>query len=225
MNETKFTFKKKRIREYFSTFKLKSKEQSADIEQIQEKIFQEGMIYVQMRLPVKKITLEFENSLKKRIEHKIIHAKIREATSEDLDSIMTIYNRSWLTSNTPFRPITVDSLQKIWEYPDTVFLIAKVYGTDGGFVILDFEGENKEYGIIAGLGVLPRYQRKGLGTILGVATWNYFKSKGVKELRCEVYKDNIVSKSFIKWIGFEEYGFESYRNEDFLIEEEEIEEI
>jgi len=29
------------------------------------------------------------------------------------------------------------------------------------------------------------------------------KEKNVKEIRCEVYRDNKVSHAFIKWIGFE----------------------
>ncbi len=220
MKESRLDLKKRRIREFFSTFKLKPKEKEEDIDKIQEKVFQEGMVYIQMKLPVEKITPEFEAELIETIEKNFIHANIREATRKDLKILMDLYNKAWLTSNTPFRPITIDSLRQIIEDPDTVFLISKVYGIDAGFVILDFEGKNKEYGIIAGLGVLPRFQRKGLGTILGMAAWNYFKNKGVIELRCEVYKDNLGSHSFIKWIGFEEYKKMLYRKEDFLIEEE-----
>lgn len=97
-------------------------------------------------------------------------------------------------------------------------MIVKVYGIDGAFTILDLEGDNKEYGIIAGLGVLPRFQRKGLGTVLGLAAWDHFKKKGVKELRCKVYKDNQRSFHFIKGLNFEVYGEKAYRKEDFELE-------
>ena len=73
--------------------------------------------------------------------------------------------------------------------------------------------------MIAGLGVLPRFQRKGLGTVIGMAAWNYFKKKGVKELRCEVYKSNTVSYNFIASLGFEEFGVKTYRREDFRIDD------
>jgi ribosomal protein S18 acetylase RimI-like enzyme len=106
-------------------------------------------------------------------------------------------------------------LRQIYDYPETRILIAKVYGADAGFAILDFEGPNQEYGIIAGLGVIPRFQRKGLGTVLGMASWEYFKKKGVKELRCEVYKDNTVSYNFISSLGFENYDVKSYKSDDF----------
>ena len=215
MPESKLTLKKKRIRAYL----LSLQADRGKKEGLEHNFYEKGLEYIQMRLPVEKITEEFEKSLKETIEKKIIRAKIREGTSEDLDRVMEIYNKSWLTSNTPFRPITFESLLTIYDDPDTVFLIAKVHGIDAGFVILDREGENNQYGVIAGLGILPRFQRKGLGTVLGMASWDYFKKRGVEELRCEVYKDNIASSSFINGLGFEEYGAPKvYKLEDFDLE-------
>jgi ribosomal protein S18 acetylase RimI-like enzyme len=209
----KINLKRKALRTYFLHIEKDTKK--GEVSELQKEILEQGMVYLQMRLLIDKITKEFENSLRDKIEHRIFHASIREATKNDLTSIQNIYNRAWLTSNTPFRPIERDTLKKIFIDPDTVFLVAKVYNIDGGFVILDFEGENKEYGVIAGLGVLPRFQGKGLGTILGLAAWNYFKEKGLEELRCEVYKDNQKSLSFIKGLNFEEFGRKIYRKEDF----------
>lgn len=210
--------KKKKIRAFFLSIETKKKENKV-IDKEAEQLYQDGMVYVQMRLPVEKITESFENKLTDKIEHNIVKAKIREATKEDLDILKNIYNRAWLTSNTPFRPITKTDLKKILEYPETVFLIGKVYGMDAAFLLLDFEGENKELAIIAALAVIPRFQRRGVGTILGMASWQYLKENypNVKEIRCEVYKDNKVSYSFIKGIGFEEYDTKIYKNEDFEI--------
>ena len=207
----KLNLKKSHIRSFFLAFEKK------DItkKEIEDDLLTKGLEYIQMKLPVSKITPEVEDILKKKVEHNILQAKIREANMEDLESVMYLYNRSWLVSSTPFRAITKETLRIIYEYPETLFLIAKAYGSDGAFVILDYEGSNKEYGIIAGLGVLPRFQRKGLGTVIGLAAWNYFKKKGVKELRCEVYKDNKVSYDFIKSIGFVEYARKTYKSEDF----------
>jgi ribosomal protein S18 acetylase RimI-like enzyme len=210
--------KKKKIRAFFLSIETKKKENKV-IDKEAEQLYQDGMVYVQMRLPVEKITESFENKLTDKIEHNIVKAKIREATKEDLDILKNIYNRAWLTSNTPFRPITKTDLKKILEYPETVFLIGKVYGMDAAFLLLDFEGENKEFAIIAALAVIPRFQRRGVGTILGMASWQYLKENypNVKEIRCEVYKDNKVSYSFIKGIGFEEYDTKIYKKEDFEI--------
>ena len=212
----KFNLKKRALRSYFLHIEKDSGKE--DITDLQKEILDNGMVYLQMRLPIENITKGFIESLSKKIEKKIYRATIREAELKDLSIITNIYNKSWLTSSTPFRPIQRETLKKIFNDPNTVFLIASVYNSEGGFVILDFEGENNEYGVIAGLGVLPRFQGKGLGTILGMAAWNYFKEKGLKELRCEVYKDNQNSFSFIKGLNFEEFGRIVYRKEDFELD-------
>ncbi|MFX1311205.1 MAG: GNAT family N-acetyltransferase [Promethearchaeota archaeon] len=219
VKKKKFDLKKRRIRAFFLSIETK-KEKKEEIDEATKELYRDGMVYYQMRLPLDKITEEFKDKLKNKIEHNIIHAKIREATIKDLDSLKHIYNSAWLTSNTPFRPINKTDLQKILEYPETVILVAKVYGVDVAFVLLDFEGKNKEYAIIAALAVIPRFQRRGVGTILGVNIWSYLKQHydNVKEIRCEVYKDNKVSYAFIKGIGFEEYDKKVYKLQDFEIE-------
>ena len=209
--KSKLKLKKAQIRSFFLSFEKKNITE----EEIENDLLITGLEYIQMKLPVSNITPEVEEKLKKKVEHNILRAKIREAKLEDLDSVMYLYNRSWLVSSTPFRPIKKETLKIIYEYSETKILIAKAYGSDAAFVILDYEGPNKEYGIIAGLGVIPRFQRKGLGTVIGMAAWNYFKKKGVKELRCEVFKDNKVSFNFIKSIGFEEFARKTYKSQDF----------
>ncbi len=212
----KLSLKKKALRSYFLHIEKDSGKDK--ITDLQKQILNNGIVYLQMRLPIEKITKEFENTLRRKIEKKIYRANISEAELKDLSSITDIYNKSWLTSSTPFRPIQKGTLKKIFNDQNTVFLIAKVYDSYAGFIILDFEGENNEYGVIAGLGVLPRFQGKGLGTILGMAAWNYFKEKGLKELRCEVYNDNQKSFNFIKGLKFEEFGRIVYRKEDFELD-------
>jgi ribosomal protein S18 acetylase RimI-like enzyme len=213
MQESNRNLKKQRIRNFFSSFEIASRETKE--ESVENKIINEGLAYIQMKLPVAMITPELEKNLQEKVERNILKAKVREASREDLESVMHIHNRSWMVSNTPFTPISIDSLEIINEYPETIILVAKVYGEDAGFVILDFEGESKDIGVIAGLGVLPRFQRKGLGTVLGMAAWRYFKKKGVKSLKCEVYKENTVSYNFIKSLGFEEYDTKVYNMDDF----------
>jgi len=220
MPESKFNLKKKRIRSFFLSFETSSK-RDAEVEKIQNDLINVGLAYIQMKLPVDRITPELEAELRNKAEHNILHAKIREATEEDLESIMYLHNRAWLTANTPFRPITLDSIRAIYEYPDTAILIARVYGTDAGFIILDFEGQNKEFGVIAGLGIIPRFQRKGLGSVLGMAGWDYLKMQNIKELRCEVYIENKASYNFIKSLGFEEIETKIYKMEDFHLKDNE----
>ena len=93
---------------------------------------------------------------------------------------------------------------KLVKNSDTLILIAKVNSVDKGFAIIHLIGDNNEIGVISALGVVPELQHKGLGTILGMACWDYFKEKGVLELKCIVYEENLVSYSFITGLGFEE---------------------
>jgi len=208
MSSSKLNLKKRKIRSYFLSVDKK--------DQKEEEI--KSLEYIQMKLPDSDITPELEESLTKKVKSNILRAKIREANEEDLQSVKYLYDRSWLTSQTPFSAISLSSLKTIWEYPETIILIAKVYGSDAGFAILDCEGENQEIGVIAGMGIIPRFQRKGLGTVIGMAAWTHFKNKGVQELRCEVYKGNTVSYQFIKSIGFKEYDKKTYKREDFFSE-------
>ena len=214
MSDLRPSFKQRTIRSLFLSYDKTQK----TTEDVENEILTTGMKYVQLKLPVEKITVEFEAEITNKVEKSFLNAKIREATKKDLESVVYMYNRSWMTSCTPFSPISIDTLKKILEYPETKILIAMVYGIDAGFVILDLEGSNNEYGVIAGLGVLPRFQRKGLGTVLGMAAWNHFKNLGVKELRCEVYHENKVSHTFIVSLGFEEFGENVYKSEDFQLE-------
>ena len=166
--------------------------------------------FIQMRLLVKNITPEFEDFLKQRVEHNIIQADIREANENDVDCLIELHDRAWHSTPMPFRPLKEDSIEKMLKDPSIVFLIANVEGKDSGFALIYFTGEESLIGVIAGLGIIPELHRKGLGTILGMAAWDYFKKRGVIELRCKVYKDNIISYNFIKSLRFEEY------DEDFV---------
>lgn len=170
-----------------------------------------GLTYIQMRLPIQKITKKFETSVLNKLKRNIIRAQIRKAKEDDLKIVMNIYNRAWMTSNTPYAPISVLKLKKIYDYPKTEILIARVYGIDAGFIILDFEGVNHEYGITLAMGILPRFQRKGIGTILGIASWDYFRKTRIEEIRAEVYIDNKRSYNFLNSLGFEEFGKKYYK--------------
>ena len=160
--------------------------------------------YIQMKLPVGKITKRFEESLRNKVEHNILGAKIRDAKSEDVDSILDIYDQSWHSTTMPFVPITKKRLLALLRNSDYNILIAKVNEMDGAFAIIYLTGEDKEIGVIGILAVVPSLQYKGLGTILGIAIWDYFIRKEVKELRCRVYFDNTPSYTFLRRLGFEE---------------------
>ena len=158
-----------------------------------------------MRLPVSKITPEYEQNLKERVSHNMLKAEIREATMEDLESLIVLHDLAWHSTPMPYRPLNKESIIENIKDDNIIFLMAKVDGKDSGFALIYFTGTDKKIGVIAGMGILPRLQKRGLGTMLGLKTWNYFKARGVIELRCKVYIDNKVSYNFIKGLKFEEY--------------------
>ena len=161
--------------------------------------------FIQMRLNVKSITPEFEMSLKGKINHNILQAVVREASEEDIGSLIHLRDLAWHSTPMPYRPLKKESISNLLNDPTIIFLIAKVKGEDSGFALIYFTGEEKKIGVIAGMGINPELQRKGLGTILGMAAWDYFKKNSVEELRCKVYKENKISYNFIKGLRFEEY--------------------
>ncbi len=161
--------------------------------------------YIELRLPVENITKEFEDMLRGKIENNILKAEIREATKDDADSLIKLHDKAWHSTTMPYHLMSKKKLLELLKDPEYVFLIANIDSTDGAFAIIYLTGADNKIGVIGALGVIPEFQHKGLGTILGIASWDYFtKSKGVTELRCKVHFDNKVSFSFIKALGFEE---------------------
>ena len=205
--------RKGKIRNYFLTLEKNSKNLEK-LEYIEENL-DIGMKYIQMVLPLRKVTKTAENSLKENVERNILRAKIRKINEKDLESLRNIYNKAWLTSHEPFRALTIDDFRSLYNDPNLTILIASVYGIDAGFMILDFEGPEKEYGIIVAMGVIPRFQRRGLGKIMALAAWEFFKKRNVIELRSEVYINNNASYNFLKSLGFEDNGIKLYKSEDF----------
>jgi ribosomal protein S18 acetylase RimI-like enzyme len=160
--------------------------------------------YIQMKLPVSKITKKFEETLRNKVEHNVLGAEIREAKKEDVDNILEIYDESWHSTTMPFVPITKKRLLNLLRNSDYTILIARVDDIDRAFAIIYLTGDDKDIGVIGVMAVDPEYQHKGLGTILGIAIWDHFIRKEVKELRCRVYFDNTPSYTFLRRLGFEE---------------------
>ena len=103
-------------------------------------------------------------------------------------------------------------MKSLYHDPEIVILIAKVYGIPAGFIILDFEGAKDHYSSVLALGIIPRFQHRGLGRFLGSNAWEYFKQRDIRELRSEVYVDNAISYKFNQAMGFKEIDVKTYAN-------------
>jgi len=166
--------------------------------------------YIQMRLDIEDITEKFSNELE---QYRISGIKIRKATIEDLSIFVKLYNRAFMRGSDPWSPASEPQFKEILSHESTVVLIASIEEEDVGFIIIDLEEDPKigKVGIICGLGTDPRWQRRGIARFLGIASWDYFKQRNVKELRCEVYENNKPSYNLIKSLHFQEVGKKVYQ--------------
>ncbi|MHA1732546.1 MAG: GNAT family N-acetyltransferase [Promethearchaeota archaeon] len=188
-----------------------------------------GYVYRQMELPREKITPEWEQGIRKRIHP---HVTIELAGLEDVERVTDIHNRAFLTAPDPYAPITESDIRRLILCPRTLVIIGLIWGAqDCGFIILNFEEhcseeeinridtlartgiraknlpeEEYECAFISGLGVLPQWQRRGVGTTLGIKSWDIVKEYDVERLACEVYEGNAASYNLIVSMGFEEVG-------------------
>ncbi len=181
--------------------------------------------YIVMDLPVSKISNEklAEMRQKSGTTASLLHARV--AKSSDIPGLCDLYNASFFQCPDPYRPVTLDDMQAIFDH--ATILIGSLYGADTAFIVVKiekqvaggrqcgaprFEGETKEapqpvqgvrrVGVICGIAVHPRHRQRGVATALGLRAWDHLKDKGLDCLQCEVYEKNSPSLSFITWVGF-----------------------
>ena len=165
-----------------------------------------------LKLPIEKITSEFENKFRDRLKHYDENPNIREVKEEDYETLVHIYNRAYKNLHEKILPINIDILRDMKDDPESVILVAEIDDNIAGLIIIEFEGSENEYEYvtITDWAVSPKFRRKGIGTRLCIAAWECFKPKGVKEIRCEVYVNNPVAYNFIKSMGFDKIRTDFY---------------
>ncbi len=126
--------------------------------------------------------------------------KIKPLAPDRLEDLVHVFNRSMLTAPDPYQPIAIEEARRL---PMESTFIAYLGSKPVGFIICTLEGKT---GVIAGIGVDPAYQRRGIATALALAATEYLARKGVERVVCEVYEGNKPSLSFIRGFGFREAG-------------------
>ena len=134
---------------------------------------------------------------------------IRPIEEKDEVKFIRAYNRSFITAPDPYRSLANEDF-KLFD-PKSTF-VAILYGQIVGFIFLTIEEliKNSEVvgkqGVIAGLGVDPRYRRRKIAFLLAAQAATFFSQHCVDELVCEVYHLNKVSYSFIQNFGMTRTG-------------------
>jgi len=127
----------------------------------------------------------------------------------DMEKFLRVYNRSFISAPDPYRSLTIDDFKHF--DPESTF-VAVLYGQIVGFIYLTVEPliknsvEVGKQGVIAGLGVEPRYRRRKIAFLLAARAAEFFSENSVDELVCEVYYKNSVSYSFIQNFGMTRTG-------------------
>ncbi|MHA2291262.1 MAG: GNAT family N-acetyltransferase [Candidatus Hodarchaeales archaeon] len=128
---------------------------------------------------------------------------------KDTQEFVRVYNRAFLTAPDPYRALSSDDIKHF--NPESTF-VAILYNRIVGFVFLTIEPVMKNgvnvgnQGVIAGIGVDPRFRRKSIAFLLAAKAAEYFEEHDVIELICEVYHENKVSYNFIINFGMREIG-------------------
>ncbi|WP_455463628.1 GNAT family N-acetyltransferase [Candidatus Hodarchaeum mangrovi] len=156
--------------------------------------------------------LEAIENIKKIIRDDEYHSiiEIRNLKLDtDSEEFISLYNRSFITAPDPYRSLTYEDVTLFNE--ESTF-VAKLYGRLVGFIFLTieplikFDKEIGHQGVIAGIGVDPRYRRRKIAFSLAVRAAEYFIQNSVDELICEVFEENEVSINFIRSFGFQPTG-------------------
>ena len=124
----------------------------------------------------------------------LVGLTIREARVEDLRDVFEIELKCFPD------PYPMDLLRKLLSsYPRT-FLVAETDGRIVGYIIAGVRWLS--VGHILAIAVDPAYRGRGIGTSLMREVFRRFREDGVRHVRLEVRKSNVVAISFYHKLGF-----------------------
>ena len=89
---------------------------------------------------------------------------------------------------------------------NTIALVAKVNTEVAGFVIIQIEMDNNEFGHIITLNIAPSFRHKGIATKLMQEIESLLKQRGVSECHLEVREDNNAAIKLYQKLGYQTMG-------------------
>ncbi len=89
---------------------------------------------------------------------------------------------------------------------NTIALVAKVNNEVTGFVIIQIELDNNEFGHIVTLNIAPSFRHKGIATKLMQEIELLLKQRGVSECHLEVREDNNAAIKLYQKLGYQTMG-------------------
>ncbi|MFW9929380.1 MAG: GNAT family N-acetyltransferase [Candidatus Thorarchaeota archaeon] len=169
-----------------------------------EQVNKLGHRYIIMELPIERVPVIYKMK-EKDIEKLVDVIKIKPYNPDkDAETFAFVFNTILMTSPDPYRPMSIEEA-KIFSSNGT--FLAFLYGQPAGFAALTIENtEEGKVGVIAGIGVMPKFRGKKVALSLTKTILGWFSEMDVVKLQCEVYEFNEVSYNFISSLGFHEVG-------------------
>jgi ribosomal-protein-alanine N-acetyltransferase len=129
-------------------------------------------------------------------------AAIEGASSRDLERLYTIEKECFKEE-----AFTKEQILQMLDDYNTVSLIARVNNEIAGFVIgMIYVERNTLHGHILTIDVEPRFQRRGIGTLLMKEIEDIFRRKNTEFLHLEVREDNKAAISLYIKLGYVAIG-------------------
>jgi len=131
---------------------------------------------------------------------KVPSLTIRNYHASDAKGLVRVFNSVFLGSNDPIPRISEQDLDDL---PSDRILLAESEGEIVGFLMCGIKTlEGEVVGVIGYVGVISKWRRKGVATLLAVEAGRYFLKNRLKKVICEVYYLNKNSYKFIESFGF-----------------------
>ncbi len=129
---------------------------------------------------------------------------------EEQYELTLLYNKIFLASPDPTRPISVEEAAT---FPADRTFVAELWGTLCGFIYLSVDRhplkQELKTGIVSGIGVLPRFRGKRIGVALLCKAVEFFEKFEPDTIIAEIYEKNFASQQLFSSFGFRQVG-ESY---------------
>ncbi len=163
------------------------------------------LAFVQMKIVLKFINSNLKKNLKIKLDSQLKDLIIKKTNVTDIKSILKIYRICFNNLNYSRVTLNAEKLRDHFNSPNSCGFLAEYEGREIGYILLEVDGVSNKHGIISSVGVLPRYQRSGVGANLILKAFSYFEENHVSQVFCEISLLNQAGYCFLKSVNFENF--------------------
>jgi len=147
----------------------------------------------------------------------ILRPVMREASEEDLESVLRVYRESGIDSGQNLSAAeSAAILKRIEQYPNYKVFAAEIdgqiVGTFALLIVDNLSHKGTRSGLVEAVGVLPSFQGKGIGKEMMQFAMNRCRDHGCYKMMLSSNETRTNAHKFYESLGFTRHGF-SYRVE------------